>query len=85
MEMFMYYLWSVYVWAIVVKYAYSDILDFYLKLLLVFSDLFIVAWDYDIWEFRGKGEGYDNSLVSSSEYNTVFLSVPFDCCNFDIR
>lgn len=43
MEVFVYYLWSVYAWTIVVKYAYSDILDFYLKLLFVFSDLFIMA------------------------------------------
>ena len=44
-----------------------------------------MAWDYDIWEFRGKGEDCGSSLVCSSECNTVSLSIPFDCCDFEIR
>ena len=81
----MYYLWDVYTWAIVVKSTCSDIPDFYLELLLVFSDLFAMAWGYNIWEFRGKGEDCSSSLVSSSECNMVSLGVPFDCCDFEIR
>ena len=42
-EILVYYLWSVYVWAIIVKYTHSGILNFYLKPLLVFSDLTIIV------------------------------------------
>ena len=81
----MYCLWGVYARAIVVACARSDIPDFYLEPLLVFSDLSVVAWGYDIWEFRGGGEDCGSSLVGSSECNTVSLGIPFDCCDFEIR
>jgi len=80
-----YHLWDIYTWAIVVECTCSDIPDFYLEQLLVFSDLSIVAWGYDIWKFRGEMEDCSSSLVSSSKYNTVSLGVPFDCCDFEIR
>ena len=44
-----------------------------------------MAWNYDIWKFRGKGEDCGSSLVGSSKCNTVSLGVPFDCCDFEIR
>ena len=59
---------------IVVKCTGSDITDFYLEP-LVLSDSSVVAWGYDIWEFRGKGEGCGSGLVSSGECNAVSLGV----------
>ena len=81
----MYHLWDIYTWAIVVECTCSDIPDFYLEQLLVFSDLSVVAWGYGIWKFRGEMEDYSSSMVSSSKCNTVSLGVPFDCCDFKIK
>jgi len=51
--------------------------------------LSIIAWGYDIWEFRDEEEDCGSSLVSFSEYNIeyniVSLGVLFNCCDFEIR